>query len=302
MNWLLGGLCGLTSRRRRQPRGGAARVESAFSTKGEVPTERGRCRHAMAVGALAPPDAARVAKLGSQQCTQTPRNGAERPDPPICVHYCDPKATHNPSPRSNSVHKRPKTALRGHSRRSVYTPASPRPSATAPQPNSVHKRPNPARRDPILPFVYTIAIPRPPTTQAHGARVYTNALKRLRGAIFADLCTLLRPHNRTRDRVGPLVPRRRRPHGPRDARALGPEAPAAKAVAQPPTHTNSRSLSYKVCIMCHGQLTGDIDRLIWRKENGAERKPDHMKQPAPMAPNGFKLPVQRVTLADGNCA
>ena len=54
--------------------------------------------------------------------------------------------------------------------------------------------------------------------------------------------------------------------------------------------------------MCHGQPTGDIDRLMWRKENGAERKPDHMKQPAPMAPNGFKLPVQRVTLADGNCA
>ena len=54
--------------------------------------------------------------------------------------------------------------------------------------------------------------------------------------------------------------------------------------------------------MCHGQLTGDIDRLIWRKENGAERKPDHMKQPVPMEANGFKLPVQRVTLADGNCA
>ena len=181
----------------------------------------------------------------------------------------------------------------------------PRLSATAQQPNSVHKCLKTARRGPILPFVYTIAIPRPPTTQAHGATVYTNAPKRIRGAISADLCTLLRPHGRLRDRVGPLVPRRRRPHGARDARALGPEAHAAKAVAQPPTHTNSRNLleaSYKVCIMCHGQLTSDIDRLIWRKENGAERKPDHMKQPAPMAPNGFKLPVQRVTLADGNCA
>ena len=142
----------------------------------------------------------------------------------------------------NSVHKCPKTARRGHSRRSVYTPASPRPSATAPQPNSVHKRPKTAPRGPILPFVYTIAIPRPPTTQAHGPTVYTNAPKRLRGAILADLCTLLRPHNCTRDRAGLLVPRRRRPHGPRDARALGPEAHAAKAVAQPPTHTNSRSL------------------------------------------------------------
>jgi len=144
----------------------------------------------------------------AQQCTQTPQSGAERPDPPICVHYCDPKATHNPSPR----------------------------------PNSVHKCPNPARRGPILPFVYTIAIPRPLITQAHSPTVYTNAPKRRRGAVLANLCTLLRSHNCTRDRAGPPVPRRRRPHGPRDARALGPEAHTAKAVAQPSTYTNSRSL------------------------------------------------------------
>ena len=43
---------------------------------------------------------------------------------------------------------------------------------------------------------------------------------------------------------GPRVPRRRRPHGPRDARALGPEAHAAGAVTQPPTHTSSRSLIF----------------------------------------------------------
>ena len=70
-----------------------------------------------------------ASQLASQQCTQMPQNGAERPDPPICVHYCDPKATHNPSSRRNSVHKCPKTAPRGHFRRSVYTPASPRPLA-----------------------------------------------------------------------------------------------------------------------------------------------------------------------------
>ena len=114
-----------------------------------------------------------LAQLASQQCTQMPQNGAERPDPPICVHYCDPKATHNPSPRRNSVHKCPKMALIGHSRRSVYTPDC--------------------------------------------------------------------PHGRSRDQVGPRVPRYRRPHGPRDARALGPEAHAARAVTQPSTHTNSRS-------------------------------------------------------------
>ena len=157
MNWPLGGLCGLTPRRRRQPRGGATRVESAFPTKGEVPTERGCRRHAMAVGALVPPDAARVVKLASQQCTQMPRNGAERPDPPICVHYCDPKATHNPSPQHNSVHKRPETAPRSHFGQSVYTPASSRLSATAPQ-----------------------------------STVYTNAPIRRGEARSSHLCTLLR--------------------------------------------------------------------------------------------------------------
>ena len=115
----------------------------------------------------------------------------------------------------------PKTARRGHFHRFVYTPASPRLSTTAQQPNSVHKRPNPAWRGPILPFVYTIAIPRPPTTQAHGATVYTSAPKRRRGAISADLCTLLR----------------RRPGG---------EAHVARAVTQPPTHTSSRSFYFRI--------------------------------------------------------
>ena len=64
-----------------------------------------------------------------------------------------------------------------------------------------------------------------------------------REPIFADLCTLLHTHGRSRDRAGPRVLRHRRPHGPRDARALGPEVHATGAVTQPPTHTNSRSLS-----------------------------------------------------------
>ena len=63
-----------------------------------------------------------------------------------------------------------------------------------------------------------------------------------REAVFADLCTLLHTHGRSRDRAGPRVPRHRRPHEPRDARALGPEAHAAGAVTQSPTYTNSRSL------------------------------------------------------------
>ena len=180
----------MTPRRRCQSSSGATRSEPVFPTKREGPA-RGRRRHAVVVEALAPPGA-----------------GSSRRD-----SYRDS--------RRNSVHECPETAPRGHFGRSVYTPASPRLSATAQQPNSVHKRPNPARKGPILPFVYTIAIPRLPTTQAHGPIVYTNAPKRPREAISTDLCTLLR----------------RRPGG---------EAHAVGAVTQPPTHTNSRSLSNEI--------------------------------------------------------
>ena len=96
-------------------------------------------------------------QLTAQQCTQTPQSGVERPDPPICVHSCDPKATHSPSPQFNSVHKRPKLAQRAPIIPSVYTIAATR---GRPQHNSVHKRPKLARRGPILPFVYTIAATR----------------------------------------------------------------------------------------------------------------------------------------------
>ena len=148
----------MTPWRRCQPGSGATRSESVFPTKREGPARRRR--HAMAVEALVPPGAGssrrnsyRDSRRNSvhkcpktaprdhfsqfvytpasprlsttaQQCTQTHQNGAERPDPPICVHYCDPKATHNPSPRRNSVHKCPKTAPRDHFGQFVYTPAS----------------------------------------------------------------------------------------------------------------------------------------------------------------------------------
>ena len=159
--WLFRGSCGLTPRRRCQPSSGATRSEFVFPTKREGPA-RGRRRHAVMAEALVPPDAARaairIATRGatvytnapkrrreailadlctllrphgrshdpreSQQCTQMPQSGEEGPNPPICVHYCDPKATHNPSSRRNSVHECPKTTSRGHFHRFVYTPAS----------------------------------------------------------------------------------------------------------------------------------------------------------------------------------
>mgnify|MGYP000889606892 CR=1 FL=1 len=126
------------------------------------------------------------------------------------------------------------------------------------------------------------------------ATVYTSAPKQHRGAILADLCTLLRsltcpqrrnsvhecpktaprgrfrrsvytplPHGRSRDRVGLWVPRHRRPHGSYDARALGSEAHAARAVTRPPTHTNSRSLPFGRLIDTGKRVSERVVRDVW---------------------------------------
>ena len=77
----------------------------------------------MAVEALVPPDAARVtiriathAILASQQCTQMPQNGDERPFPPICVHFFVPtaaRATGASGGSRNSVHCHSAVNVRG---------------------------------------------------------------------------------------------------------------------------------------------------------------------------------------------
>ena len=143
----------MTPWRRCQPGNGATRSESVFPTKREGPARRRR--HAMAVEALVPPDAARVAiRIATRVAT-------------------------------------------------VYTNAPKR------------------RREAISTDLCTLLRPYGCSQQRNSPTVYTNAPIRRRGAISTDLCTLLR----------------RRPGG---------EAHIAGAVTQPPTHTNSRSLSNEV--------------------------------------------------------
>ena len=192
------------------------------------------------------------------------------------------------------------------------------------------------RGEAILGDLCTLLRPRARPQRRHSPTVYTNAPKRRRGARSSHLCTLLRSQGHPQPKPTVQQCTRMPQNGserpfpsicvhscvPTTARVTGrgywshdvdgPMAPVMPGRSDlrptpprrwrnhPPTRTHEAS--YRVCIMCHGQPTGDIDRLMWRKENGAERKPDHMKQPAPMAPNGFKLPVQRVTLADENYA
>ena len=63
-------------------------AQSLSSRPRERRPARGRHRHAMVVEVLVPPDVIRIVKLASQQCTQVPQNGSERPVSPICVHSC----------------------------------------------------------------------------------------------------------------------------------------------------------------------------------------------------------------------
>ena len=92
----------------------------------------------------------------------------------------------------------------------------------------------------------------PPGT-ARVATVYTNAPKWHREAILGDLCTLLRPHVCSHDpRIATVytnAPKRIREAISTDLCALlrrrrGGEAHVAGAMSQPPTHTNSRILSF----------------------------------------------------------
>ena len=81
-----------------------------------------------------------------------------------------------------------------------------------------------------------------PTSVHNVATVYTNAPKRLREAVFADLCTLLCPHGPSRDRVGHESHDVDGPMAPMKPGRLEPEVHAARAVTQPSTYMNSRSL------------------------------------------------------------
>ena len=68
------------------------------------------------------------------------------------------------------------------------------------------------------------------------------------GGRFRRSVYTLCPHGRSCDWIGPRVPRHRRSHGPRDAKALGPEAHAAGAAA----HLRCQALlSPLVALECH---------------------------------------------------
>ena len=130
--WLFRGSRGLTPRQRRQPGSGATRSEPVSPTKREGPA-RGRRRHAMAAEALVPPGAARVVIRIATRVATVYTNALKRHREAILTDLCTLLRPHGCPQQRNSVHKCPKTTLRGHFGQSVYTPASPRLSATAQQ-------------------------------------------------------------------------------------------------------------------------------------------------------------------------
>ena len=185
---LFRGSCGLTPRRRCQPGSGAARSEPVFPTKREGPA-RGRRQHAVAVEALMPPDAARVAIRIATRVATVYTNAPIRRREARSSHLCTLLRPHVCPQQRNSVHKCPKTALIGHFRRFVYTIASSRLSTTAQQPNSVHKCPKMAPRGHSSQFVYTIALSPARATRCHrvAGRSCTRRHRVARKSVYAQL-------------------------------------------------------------------------------------------------------------------
>ena len=153
-----------------------------------------------------------VSRLASQQCTQTPQSGAERPDPPICVHSCVPTSVHNSATVYTNAPKRCGEAVFGD----LCTLLRPRVCPQQRNSATVYTNAPKRRREAIFGDLCTLLRPRVCPQQRSSATVYTNAPKRRRETILANLCTLLR-------------------HRP------GGDAHVALVVTQLPTHTNSRS-------------------------------------------------------------
>ena len=168
-------------------------AQSLFFRPRERRPPMGRRRHTMAVEALVSPRATRLSSRRSS------RRSSQR----------------------NSVHKWQKTVSRGHSRRLVYTLASPRPArATLTLQQCTQMAKNCVER----PFSPTCVHCCVPTTCSHDPRVatvYTNAPKRRQEAVFANLCTLFASGGK------PTL---------RDPRGRPPARPTRASKAEPPPY------------------------------------------------------------------
>ena len=103
-----------------------------------------------------------------------------------------------------------------------------------------------------------------PPDAAHVATVYTNAPKRLREAVFADLCTLLRPRPLARpgEATGPTTSTTPWPPVMPGPRALGPDGPSVSCqVHAPGRPIVSVAISVPVCVWCRRWLESKTHAL-----------------------------------------
>ena len=236
----------------------------------KCPETASKGRFRRSVYTIASPRAARAGlapQLSAQQCTQMAQNGVERPFSPICVHYCiptgRPRESRVATVYTNAPERRRKAAF-ANLCTLLRPPASPRGARVIPAPQQCTQMPQNGVKRPFSPicvhYCVTTGRPRDPRV----ATVYTNAPKRLREAVFGDLCTLLRPPasppgrprnprvatvytnapERLRRAVfGDLCTLLRPPASPRDARATL----ASQQCTQMPQNSAERPLS-PICV------------------------------------------------------
>ena len=187
----------------------------------------------MAVEALVPPDAARVATV----YTIDPKRLREAVLADLCTLLCPRACPLRRTSRKGALCTRPSIAARP---KSAFCPsASPktavwlvrghrvRLSVTLRRPGSVGQPP--ARLRGGLHECPQISVRSLASRKSALCRrrnhnsVHKCPKTAPRGRFRRSVYTLC-PHGRSCDRVGPRVPQRQRPYGPRDAKVLGPEA------------------------------------------------------------------------------
>ena len=196
-----------------------------FRPKVFRPRERrppmGRRRHTMAVEALVPPDATRVATRCTAHSATVYTNGKKRHREAVFANLCTLLRPHDllvRLPHYNSVHEWPKTAPRSRFRRSVYTVASPRHARTTLTLQQCTQMAKNGVERPFSPICVHSCVP---TSVHNGATVYTNGPKQLQEATLADLCTLFASGGK------PTL---------RDPRGRPPARPTRASKAEPPPY------------------------------------------------------------------
>ena len=185
---------------------------------------RGRFRQSVYTPA-SPPSARAIP--ATQQCTQMPQNGVESPFSPICVHSCVP-TVRSRDPASQQCTQMPQNGVESPFSPICVHSCVPTVRSRDPAAQQCTQMPRNGAERPFPPICVHSCVPTVRSRDPRDATVYTNAPERRREPIFANLCTLPRPHRPLAQPGGATGSTTSTAPWPRDAKTLGPDAHACR--------------------------------------------------------------------------